>query len=889
MLKDKPIPIVKTYESNTLATLHFAYNINENREFGEMKSLTMKVPYYQYNSYNEIVRDQHGKAILNYNIFAIKNEMIIDFNDNLYLIKKVSPLRTGSGKKYIEISCEDKAIELSYKNISYLVMNAPVFNPVMASTAIINLLSAKFELDNGNPQAVANNTITLRSGTTITGIVGKKICITDGTGQGQDRRITGYDSVTKIVTVDANWITNPDTSSSYRIHYSKWTLGNVESQFLNDGVNDIYRGYEFKDITMSKALKEVASKMDGFITYNYVYSDTYGEYINYINLVSPNTYNNVEIRYKKNLLSVKKTTETIENIYTRLFPYGVDNLSINNIATETRIDNGTTYNTHTDGQSYIENYQYYLGLGYDIDFCRENFVNDYEFNNTSYTNDDDLYTDAKRILDKSSQPKITYEVNAIDLSVLTGFDYEEFDIGDTIRVVDNELNINVDAVIKSKNINWDSPQKSSFELTNFVENLGDYIYRIINGSNQYTDTNKVFGKNTTYIISDKITSKNWKYADYFVDIENGIYLEDIMNPIINDMQNKGTSGKIIILEGEYQIRNWINFQTIDNTTIEGQGADTKIIASTAVDSLSLSMIEFNGGNNSRIQSLTFDGTNMTNGCRAIRMIGSDNSTIRDVSISNCYDHGIYAGSCNNLTMSEIVINNIAIGGSGESIGIEASSTSESLFNNISISNTLSHAIEDNYTSVDNKYINCTITNNNNGLRFDGVGTVLNNSTISENSIGLWAEGSLLSVSNNTFAGNTSSLGAIYASGGTDVRYSNNYLSENNVGIQIGLTESCVLESNYFINNLDRAVTMLSTNKIKVQNNTFKNNNDLGAEQVLVYGDNNTFDGNTVRGNTDYSIDVNGSTNLIINNDFTDGYTIAAIDSGTGDILGQNRT
>lgn len=887
-LKQKPIPVVKDYQNNTKASLSFAYNIDESLVFGDMAELTMKIPYYQYDVHGNVQTDVNDDKIINYNLSEVKNEMLIDFNNKLYIIKNVSPLKTKSNKRFVEIKCEEKSIELSYKNIAFLDMSPPVFNPVKANAGIINLLTSKFEVDSGEPQSITNNTIQLRAGFGGTELTGQKICIIDGTGQGQDRRIISYDSDTNTVTVDADWDTNPTTSSIYRVHYSKWTIGQIETQFLNNGTKDIFRGYEFQDVTITRAISDIAERLDGFITYDYEYSATYNEYINKVNLVSPRQYDNVEMRYKKNLLSLKKQIDTNENSYTRIYPYGRDNLTINDISTRQRIDSGVTYDEHKSGQSYIENYQYYLNLGYSIDFCRENFVNDFEFNNDSYTNISDLYDDAKKVLDKASQPKVTYEVDALDLSVLTGYDYEYFDVGDTIRVVDNELDININATVIQKDINWDNPQNATIELSNFIENLGNYIYRIIKSSNKYTDKNKVFGKASTYIIADKTTSKNWRYADYYTDNDSNRYLNDVLNPLINDMKDKNTSGKIVLLEGTFKVDSTIEFSELDNTVIEGQGDET-IIIPTQNNILSISIFDFNNSLNSKIKSLVIDGTYITTDCSGIRLLGANHSDIEDVVIKNTHGAGVYLATSSGCTLTNVTINNIVADSNGDSYGLDISSSSECLFQGVTIEQCNSYGIEESLPCTDNKYINSLITNNNNGMKLDGVGAFVNNCTISQNGIGIRAEGDLINVSNNTIAGNTSAIGAVYAREGANVRYANNSFSANDVAIRIELTESCVLSSNYFLNNTSEAIKMLGTNKIKIQNNTFKDNNETGGEQVIISGDNNTFDGNTVRGMTQYSIDIIGNNNLIVNNDFTDGYSDTAISSGSGDITGQNRT
>jgi hypothetical protein len=76
-------------------------------------------------------------------------------------------------------------------------------------------------------QAGAATTITLAADETITNAraLGKLIYVTAGTGVGGNKRITAYDSSTKIATVESAWTINPASGSTYTI---------VETQTLID-------------------------------------------------------------------------------------------------------------------------------------------------------------------------------------------------------------------------------------------------------------------------------------------------------------------------------------------------------------------------------------------------------------------------------------------------------------------------------------------------------------------------------------------------------------------------------------------------------------------------------------------------------------------------------
>lgn len=68
-------------------------------------------------------------------------------------------------------------------------------------------------------QAAGVNTITLSSASSATNDAynGKVIRIIAGVGAGQSRTITGYDGTTKVATLDSNWATQPNDTSTYSL------------------------------------------------------------------------------------------------------------------------------------------------------------------------------------------------------------------------------------------------------------------------------------------------------------------------------------------------------------------------------------------------------------------------------------------------------------------------------------------------------------------------------------------------------------------------------------------------------------------------------------------------------------------------------------------------
>lgn len=162
--------------------------------------------------------------------------------------------------------------------------------------------------------------------------------------------------------------------------------------------------------------------------------------------------NGVQIRYRKNLKSIKKTTDA-RGVVTRLYPYGKDGLGIE----------GATQNK--SGLSYIDSR-----------------INDYRipkkgsitFNDIE--DPDELYKAALEHLATVDTHRITYEVDMLELKALAEYgDIEGIQLGDTVRVIDEELGIDVFArVVEYERYPFD-PWHSRVVLANFRPGLTDFL------------------------------------------------------------------------------------------------------------------------------------------------------------------------------------------------------------------------------------------------------------------------------------------------------------------------------------------------------------------------------------------------------------------------------
>ena len=72
--------------------------------------------------------------------------------------------------------------------------------------------------DSGTAQAGSASSITLAAGAPSIDLSGQVVFISAGTGAGQSRAISSYDTGTKVATVIRNWGTSPDNTSVYEVY-----------------------------------------------------------------------------------------------------------------------------------------------------------------------------------------------------------------------------------------------------------------------------------------------------------------------------------------------------------------------------------------------------------------------------------------------------------------------------------------------------------------------------------------------------------------------------------------------------------------------------------------------------------------------------------------------
>lgn len=71
------------------------------------------------------------------------------------------------------------------------------------------------------------------------------------------------------------------------------------------------------------------------------------------------------------------------------------------------------------------------------------------------------------------KPSVSYVLKAMDLSVLTGYEHEAWELGDYVHVEDKDLGISVTTRIVRREYNLQEPWNTVLELSTTLKNLGN--------------------------------------------------------------------------------------------------------------------------------------------------------------------------------------------------------------------------------------------------------------------------------------------------------------------------------------------------------------------------------------------------------------------------------
>lgn len=233
-----------------------------------------------------------------------------------------------------------------------------------------------------------------------------------------------------------------------------YTVGRVDVT----GVNDL----QIEICNKLKVVKTVQELWGGEL-----YFDNYE-----VNLVQQaGDDNGVQFRKGKNLDKITRTLDT-NTLTTRLFGYGKDNLVI----------------TGLDTTGWTDEQKVGLTIGEDGRISApcltsqfiDNYAREYqgEYRNSDIEDQQELLDAMRKALTEREVPRVTYETEIVNLSGLAQYVGEGFDLGDTVKVIDEGLGIDVKARIVEYDQYPFAPWRDKAVLANFTQNLHDYLVNL---------------------------------------------------------------------------------------------------------------------------------------------------------------------------------------------------------------------------------------------------------------------------------------------------------------------------------------------------------------------------------------------------------------------------
>lgn len=205
--------------------------------------------------------------------------------------------------------------------------------------------------------------------------------------------------------------------------------------------------------------------------------------------------------YRKNMKSIQRVVDT-RSLVTRLYAVGAD---------------GLTFADINNGKPYVEDFSYTNEIRISTLDC-SSFTNPYQMKE---------YTEMR--LAQYAKPTISYVLNAMDLSVLTGYEPEAWELGDYVRVEDKELGISVTTRIVRREYNLQEPWNTVLELSTTLKNLGSSASQWDNAADTLEGTSMVSNDDIREMVPFNLLRNSraddglayWTSSGFVADGENG--------------------------------------------------------------------------------------------------------------------------------------------------------------------------------------------------------------------------------------------------------------------------------------------------------------------------------------------------------------------------------
>jgi len=192
------------------------------------------------------------------------------------------------------------------------------------------------------------------------------------------------------------------------------------------------------------------------------------------------------------------------------------------------------YNLDLD---YYFNQKDALTTNFELDFGV--YIHEGIYEDANYVDANALYTEAQIVSNLMAYPRVSYAMSILDLSIFTGYEIEEVNVGDVVYIIDEEANINTNGFIKETNEVLDKPKDTTAEIANFKTKFEDLFTKIATASEIINSRKEIYdrakGLNSDRTINYDMLRKtfgstlevNWGTNNLVTNGKYGITIEDL--------------------------------------------------------------------------------------------------------------------------------------------------------------------------------------------------------------------------------------------------------------------------------------------------------------------------------------------------------------------------
>ena len=278
----------------------------------------------------------------------------------------------------------------------------------------------------------------------------------------------------------------PETAMAYALSGTEWSVGTVNVRTK--------RTWTSSEKNALSILRNVADLHGGDLVFDCLNR--------LVHLLTVNGKDSGALfAYRKNMKSIQRVVDT-RSLVTRLYAVGAD---------------GLTFADINNGKPYVEDYTY------------TNEVRISTLDCSSFTNPYQMKEYAEMRLAQYAKPTLSYVLNAMDLSVLTGYEHEAWALGDYVRVEDKELGISVTTRIVRREYNLQEPWNTVLELSTTLKNLGSSASQWDNAADTLEGTSMVSNDDIREMVPFNLLRNSraddglayWTSSGFVADGENG--------------------------------------------------------------------------------------------------------------------------------------------------------------------------------------------------------------------------------------------------------------------------------------------------------------------------------------------------------------------------------